>query len=102
MSDPTKIASVENGYAVYTPTRIERFWRKLGFRYHLGNEPEGIDSLEGWMQTRTWMHFSLRDRLRLLLSGRLHIVLTQHLPVKCDFSKNRLDWMIVAPGGRHE
>jgi hypothetical protein len=90
--------AIQHGYATYQPSLIERAWRGLGFRYHLGEEPEGADQLKGWMCTETRMRFSFADRLRLLLSGRLHIRLVQHLPVECEFSKNRLDWEIKAPG----
>lgn len=89
---------VEAGYVTYKSTAVERFWRALGFRYHLGDEPDGIDGLEGWMCTKTWLHFSFADRLRLLMTGRLHITLVQHLPVRCDWAKNRLDWQIKHPG----
>lgn len=93
--------ATHGGYAVsHTPTKQERLWRSLGYRYHLGEEPDGIDSLSGWMCTSTRMQFGIADRLRLLLTGRLHIRLVQHLPVKCDFAKNRLDWEIVPPGAR--
>ena len=90
-----------DGYAVHhVPTLSERMWRKLGFRYHLGEEPEGFEKLEGWMCTRCCMDFSILDRLRLLLTGRLHIQLTQYTPVQCDYSKNRLDWEIKHIGAK--
>lgn len=92
-----------DGFAcAYTPTRIERFWRRLGYRYHLGDEPDGVDELPGWMCTTTRMHFGVLDRLRLILTGRLTIQLVQHLPARCDFAKNRLDWKIEPPGGTGE
>lgn len=90
--------AIQNGYVTYQPSLIERAWRGLGFRYHLGEDPEDIDQLKGWMCTETQMRFSFADRVRLLLSGRLNLRLVQHLPVECDFSKNRLDWEIKAPG----
>ncbi len=86
------------GAMEYRPTLIERIWRALGFSYHLGAEPGDIDTLPGWMCTETRMHFGFRDRLRLLISGRLHLKLVQHTPVQCDFSRNRLDWQIEPPG----
>lgn len=89
---------IEAGYVAYKPTTIERVWRALGFSYHLGDEPEGVDGLEGWMCTETRLHFGIADRLRLLVTGRLHITLVQHLPVRCDWAKNRLDWQIKYPG----
>lgn len=95
--------ATHGGYAMsYAPTKSERLWYALGYRYHLGEEPDDIDALEGWMCTVTRMQFSLADRLRLLLTGRLHIRLVQHLPVRCDFSRNRLDWEIRRPGTKWE
>jgi hypothetical protein len=89
------------GFAMHhVPTLSERMWRALGFRYHYGEEPEGIDKLEGWMRTETRMRFGFLDRLRLLLTGHLHISLTQHTPVQCDYSINRVDWQIVPFGGK--
>ena len=95
--DEAQLAKPRVGeYAMaYTPSLVDRTWKALGFRYHLGEEPEGTETMEGWMCTETRMRFSFLDRLRLLLTGHLHIKLFQHLPVKCDYAKNRLDWHIV-------
>jgi hypothetical protein len=87
------------GYMVHKPTLPERMWRALGFRYHLGAEPDS-DQMQGWMCTESRLEFGIADRLRLLMTGRLHLRLTQHLPVKCDFSRNRFDWQIKHPGER--
>lgn len=84
----------------HVPTRAERMWRAIGFRYHLGAEPEGIDGMQGWMTSTATFRFGLADRLRLLLTGRLNINLVQYTTVQCDESKNRLDWQIMAPGER--
>jgi len=94
-------AKPHGGYAMHhVPTRMERLRRALGFRFHYGEEPEGIDELPGWMCTEVRLNFGFLDRLRLLATGRLHIRLIQHTPVQCDFSRNRLDWQIKAPGER--
>jgi hypothetical protein len=98
--DEAPQGKLHGGYAVHTPTVAERMWRRLGFRYHLGDEPKDTDKMEGWMCTETRMQFGIADRLRLLLTGKLYIRLVQHLPVKCDYAKNRLDWHIEAPGQR--
>lgn len=92
--------TAENGYMTYIPTRRERLWRSLGYRYHLGAEPGDVDALTGWMCTESKMHFGIADRLRLLLTGKLRISIKHHMPVQPDFSKNRFDWEIVAPGER--
>lgn len=89
-----------SGYQTHCPSRTARFWRAVGFRYHLGDSPDDVDALPGWMVTETRMHFGVFDRLRLLMTGRLYIRLTQHLPVECEFSRNRLDWHIKHPGER--
>ncbi len=84
-------------YAV--PTWSERFWRKIGYVYHLGDEPEGTDALTGWMRTDMSMHFSWPDRIRLLLTGKLFIASVVHTdtpsPAIC---KSRMDWRIIMPG----
>lgn len=90
--------NVEAGYMEYKPTRVERLWRCLGFRYHLGEEPEGVENMPGWFVTETRFHFTLADRLRLLISGRLRVRLTGHADAKVDTVKNRMDWRIYAPG----
>lgn len=88
----------ENMAMEYRPTLIQRFWRWAGFRYHLGEEPEGADKLSGWMMTESHFQFGFADRLRLLVSGHLHIRLAQHTPKQVELSKNRLDWEIEPPG----
>ena len=90
----------QNFAVIYTPTMAERMWRKVGFRTHIGDDPADVDALPGWVRTHTRMHFGWADRLRLLLTGRLTIDLTQYAPVKVDWTKNRLDWRISYPGER--
>ena len=84
----------------HVPTWRERAMRRLGFRYHMGETPEGADDMPGWMCTESRMHFSFTDRLRLLVSGRLHIRLVQHMTQQVDSATNRLDFHILAPGDR--
>lgn len=92
-------SETHGGYAAYhVPTWTEKLRRALGFRFHLGEDPEGIDKLPGWIRTEIGMKFSFLDRLRLLTTGRLRITLTQYTPVQCDFAKDRIDWQIKAPG----
>lgn len=80
-------------------TRIERFRRWLGFRYHLGDDPEGVDGLEGWMRTDIRLDFSLLDRLRLLFTGRLLVSSILHTDTTSpNVCKSRVDWKIFAPG----
>lgn len=91
----------ENYAAFHVPTLRERMWRKLGFRYHRGDEPEGVEALEGWMRTDIRLDFSLSDRFRLLLSGRLFVASIVHTDTpSASICKSRLDWQIYAPGER--
>ena len=92
--------TAENGAMYHVPTLGERAWRWLGFRYHLGAEPEGIDGMQGWMCTDSRIDFSWSDRLRLLLTGKLRLRLIQHTTVQVEGTKNRFDWHILAPGER--
>lgn len=92
--------AAQNGAMYHVPTLWERLMKRLGYRYHLGEEPPEIDGLPGWMCTETRMRFGAADRVRLLLTGRLHLRLVQYLPVQCDYAKNRLDYQINAPGER--
>jgi hypothetical protein len=82
----------------YVPTLAERFWRKLGYRYHLGDEPEGTDGMPGWMSHGVHLRFGFADRLRLLITGRLHVksVLSFDTPSPMII-KARIDWEIERP-----
>ena len=80
------------------PTRTERFWRKLGFHYNLGEEPVG-PPLEGWMCNESYLHFDFVTRLRLLLTGRLLIRTMYEFDAPSPRTiRTRLDWMIYWPG----
>jgi hypothetical protein len=98
----TDITETPKNMAFYSvPTRKERFWRAMGFRYHLGDEPEGMEALTGWVQTNMHMTFSWTDRFRLLLTGRLRIVSTVQMDTPSpEKALSRMDWMIYAPGER--
>jgi hypothetical protein len=88
-------------FAMYhVPTLAERVWRKLGYHYHLGEEPEGSDTLPGWHCTEIRLHFGFIDRLRLLTTGKLKLrsILMTDTP-SAMICKNRLDWRISHPGG---
>ena len=77
------------------PTLGERIRRRLGFRYHLGDEPEGCEALEGWMRTDIRLRFGWADRIRLLTTGRLFIACIVHTDTPSpDVCKSRVDWMI--------
>jgi len=79
----------------HVPTLAERIRRRLGFRYHLGDEPEGCEPLQGWMRTDIRLRFGLADRLRLLATGRLFISSIVHTDTPSpDVCKSRVDWAI--------
>ena len=83
----------------HKPTRLERFRRWMGFRYHLGEEPEGADTLQGWMRTDIRIDFSLLDRLRLLFTGRILVASILHTDTPSpNVCKSHVDWKIFAPG----
>lgn len=84
----------------YKPTLAERFWRKLGFHFHLG-EHEPDEPWQGWVKHRSGIHFDWRDRLRLLISGRLELHHTVHSDTPTPTKMHtRFDWEIVHPGKR--
>lgn len=87
--------------SVYVPTMREKFWRALGFRYHLGDEPPNAESLEGWSQTVVHFNFDLPDRLRLLLTGKIKITVTSAYDAPSpSIIKNRTDFRIIEPWGK--
>jgi|SRR5580693_3382319 hypothetical protein len=92
--------ALENGGCYYAvPTRTERFWRAMGFRYHHGDDPPDADLLPGWMRTDMGLSFSWADRLRLLATGRLRISSIVHFDTPSpDVCKSRTDWHILPPG----
>jgi hypothetical protein len=104
MTDTTQEAQPPQNFAmISTPTLTQRFWRWAGFRYHLGDDPEGIDGMIGWMKTDIHLHFGWADRLRLALSGKLFVASVLHYdtpsPMTC---KSRVDYWILQPGEKTE
>ena len=83
---------------ILKPTLAQRIRRRLGFRYHLGDEPEGSGTLEGWMRTDIRLRFGWADRLRLLATGRLFIASIVYTDTPSpNFIANRVDWAIQTP-----
>jgi hypothetical protein len=81
----------------YVPTKSDIFWRKMGFRYHHGDDSENPPTT-GWMMTETKFRFSMGDRLRLLLTGRLVVRHVSDMDTPSpDKVATRLDWHILAP-----
>ena|ERR1700722_18523991 len=104
-NEPVVAPPVNGGcfYQEYRPSRRERFWRAMGYRFHLGEEhgPEMPAPL-GRMQNKNRFHFGWLDRLRLLLTGELEVTLTFDMDVPSpDKIRTQLDWQIKAPGEKH-
>jgi hypothetical protein len=95
-----KAAILTDGACYFRPTLAQRVARLLGFKFHLGEEPSGIDALPGWAQTKINLHISFADRVRLLVSGRLDLTVTQYANQQIDLQKNRVDLRFPAPWER--
>lgn len=101
MTDTTGASDDGNYAQMYVTTFREKFWRAIGFRFHLGGEPPDAENLEGWSKTVTHFRFGVPDRLRLLLTGRLKVEITQAFDVPSPSTiKNRVDYRIIEPGGK--
>lgn len=95
-----KSATATDGAFYYRPTLAERFARLLGFKYRQGEEPSDIDALPGWAQTRIGLRFTVLDRVRLLVTGRLDLTVTHYANRQIDTQKNRIDLRFPAPWER--
>lgn len=100
------VAKPIGGFVVYTPSRNERFWRAMGFKWHHAPGPEGwtedgIPGLyAGWAMTHTTFQFGILDRLRLLLTGRLRTT-TRHVSNQpIGDLRSSTDFAISYPGER--
>lgn len=97
-------ASLNNDMAtneamVHIPTWRDKMWRWLGFNYHLGEEPQGSETMPGWAMTDVKFQFNKRDRIRLLFSGKLSIKVVMYAKTELpERMRNRVDWRIKRPG----
>lgn len=87
---------VENGYVDYKPSTYEKIIKKLGFKYHLGKEPN-TEGLTKWAMTNTYLNLSVFDRVRLLFTGRIKLVHAQHMNEDISKVVTRFDFQIYAP-----
>ena len=88
----------EASYQIYKPTLRQRFFRWLGFRYHRVDLPDNIEAtMPGWMMTTCRVHFDFADRLRLLLTGKLHIDIRQATSQQVDSAVNTTSFEIIPP-----
>lgn len=89
---------VAGGYMIHKPTFGEKAARFLGFRHHHGEEPPRHEELtQGWARTETRLNFSLGDRLRLLVSGKLRISHIHYTDGHFDTMQSRADLTFYAP-----
>ena len=88
-----------NFYIPYVPTFMERLRRFFGYGFNQGDKPSSLDPKKhiSSMRTNAGFKFSWKDRLRLLLTGRLLIVITQHTTQEVDESVNSIGFQIYAP-----
>lgn len=93
MSDIT-----QNGCQVYRPTLAERFWRKVGYRYHLTDLPEDAGAMPGWAMTNVRLTLSFTDRVRLLLTGRIRLDVRQAMDVSVETVISATSLQILYPG----
>lgn len=82
---------------IHRPTLSQRLARRLGFRFTLGEEPDGVENMPGWARTTVRMEFDILDRLRILVGGRIHVDLTHYTDKPFDVMKSRTDTRIPAP-----
>lgn len=66
------------GHAFYKlPTFQERWWPRLGFRCGHAPRPDEDELKEGWAPSwfvvETYVRLGWLDRLRVLISGKLHL-----------------------------
>lgn len=87
------------GYVTFTPSRAQVFWRRLGFRYHLGEHEKDIDWAKGAIDTTTGVRLGFLDRLRILASGHLRVRTVMYTDANVQKTAERVDWEIVEPGG---
>ena len=84
---------------IHKPKLLERVWRRLGFRASRVDLPDGIEVTHpGWMMTETRMQFSVGDRFRLLLTGKLHLTTRQATTQQVDEAVNATSHRILYPG----
>ena len=92
MSENTQNFAME-----HKPTRRERFWTRLGYRYFLVDLPDDAAQMPGWMMTTTRLEFSIADRLRLFLSGKIKIDIRQATDVPVEKCVSAASFSITPP-----
>lgn len=83
---------------MHRPSLLERIWRWFGYRSVRVDLPDGIgEKYPGWMMTETRMNFSVADRIRLLISGRLQLTLRQATSQQVDEGVSAMSHRILYP-----
>jgi hypothetical protein len=100
VEDDEVAAKPIGGFMVYTPSRREKFWRGLGFRWRCAPPPEGWSDYSESSLLRIGIRFGFADRLRLLLTGhvRLRVDVYHEYPIGRYVAST--DFGIAYPGER--
>ena len=72
------MSDVNEVHAFYKlPTFWERFWPRLGFHHARAERPDEDELREGWAPSwfvvETYVRLSWADRLRVMISGKMHV-----------------------------
>lgn len=85
-------------YAVHHPT----IWQRLGFGRCRAPRPEEDEYAEGfapsWLVTGVVCHLDWRDRLRVLVSGNLHVECALKTDVVVERSRSTSAVSVLPPG----
>lgn len=97
-------ASPAAGGAFYAPPRRRTIWQRLGFGRARAPRPEADEYLEGfapsWFVVGTYCHLDWRDRLRVLISGNLHVEQAVKTDVLIGRSRAHSAVSVLPPGKR--
>lgn len=92
--------NAEGYYQVEKLTLGQRFWRKLGFRERHIAPPDAPDMAPGWVATVTTTHVDWRDRLRILVSGRVLLKSFTQTDVIVRKARSTSSFSVLPPGGK--
>ena len=94
-------APTPNAFAMeYRPTLRERFWRKMGFHHHHPEMSEEGEKFPGWIMLQSVSHIDWRDRLRILVSGRILFKAEIRCDVPVGETISAAALSVIAPGER--
>ncbi|MER9622682.1 hypothetical protein NKI98_14785 [Mesorhizobium sp. M0222] len=89
---------IEHGYQVYKPTAKERFWNALGFGLASVPRPDDDPAFaEGWAVTTIVTHFDWRDRLRIVISGKVQTKVSLKTDVPVARAKTYAETRVMPP-----